>query len=384
MEHKYELEISRLAKLWDVDQQEHLSGELLTTLQRSSLLKILDERQAGGGGSLLQVLDVCRSLGRIDASLAWVVGVSNSAWSMQQAFAEEGTAAHDEHKLLAMVLGRPGTLRRDGDGYRLYGEWHYASAWPYARTFFGLAAVEESQGQDVRVVAVPAQMLEISRPWQSAGLRATQSVSVRAFGIPLAAHQLRPYAPILSGGVRTEHMRDTTPGQTTYLGLFSGVLMNCLSGAMLGAAEAALQHVLATASSRPILGSTYAAMTDSAAFRAEIGRLHSLFDSLVCVAERNANVVDSCATTAGENLSDQTRVDVRARATHVMRGCVALVQDLLWLYGSGGLEQGHPLERIWRDINVGARHGGFSRLVPEEAAGLVALGRDPRSLTLMF
>ena len=67
-----------------------------------------------------------------------------------------------------------------------------------------------------------------------------------------------------------------------------------------------------------------------------------------------------------------------------MRGCVNIVQDLLWLYGSSGLDRGNPLERIWRDVNVGARHGGFSKFVPEEAVGLAVIGRDPGDLTKMF
>jgi hypothetical protein len=67
-----------------------------------------------------------------------------------------------------------------------------------------------------------------------------------------------------------------------------------------------------------------------------------------------------------------------------MRGCVDIVQALLWLRGSSALEKNSPLEKIWRDVNVGARHGGFAKLVPEELEGISALKGELSSLTQMY
>lgn len=379
-------EVERVTNAFSEADREHFSSTLIEALGSSELTRILDESRASGAGTLRDVLTVCTALAKTDASLAWIVGVSNSAWSVRSTFgALQLPAEAAGNWLHAMVLGRPGRLRWDeaARSWRLNGEWHYASGSRYSSLFFGLASVEGSDGRDVRIVAVPARALEVVRDWRATGLRGTQSVAVAAIDVPIGAGNVEDYARILAGrgGQAATHSSSAGP---SYAGLFTGVLMNCLIGAVLGAAEAAFEYVLASAKKQPVVGSTYAKMCDSGAIRAELGRLRGALDLYQRAAEYNADLIDEAARDPELVLSARDRVDSRGRVTQVMRGAVSLVQDLLWIYGSSGLERGHPLERIWRDVNVGARHAGFSKLVPEEAAGLAALGSDPRELTKMF
>lgn len=377
-------ELERIVAAHSAADRETLSRGLLDVLGSSDVVRILDESPASGPGTLRDVLRACILLGKTDASLAWVVGVANSAWSMRgnfRALDRTASASLERNKLVAMVLGRPGALQRSADGqhWLLSGEWKYASGLTYASYFFCLAAVEGSAGRDVRVVAVPTGEMQVAAPWRSTGLRGTQSVAVSASNLAIPDTSVESYGRILSGeggaGARK---------RASYASLFTGVLMNCLLGAILGAAEGGLEIVAGVADKRPVLGSTYPQLSDSGAIRAELGRLRSTLDLYKRAAEYNADVIDRAARDPGVSLTDQDRVDIRGRATQIMRGCVDVVQDLLWIYGSSGLDVGDPLERIWRDVNVGARHGGFSRLVPEEAVALAFLGRNPRDLTHMF
>ena len=145
-----------------------------------------------------------------------------------------------------------------------------------------------------------------------------------------------------------------------------------------------MEYVVTAVGKSPVAGSTYAIMGDSGAIRAEIGRISGALDLYKRAAEYNADIIDKAAYDPTITLSVHDRVSNRARATLIMRGCVNIIQDLLWIYGSSGLDKGCVLEKIWRDVNVGARHGGFSKLVPEEALGLSVIGRDPKDITLMF
>jgi 3-hydroxy-9,10-secoandrosta-1,3,5(10)-triene-9,17-dione monooxygenase len=379
-----DVELERIVAAHSAADREALGPGLLDVLGSSDVVRILDEGPASGPGTVRDVLHACILLGKTDASLAWIVGVSNSAWSMRgnfRALDRAASASLERNKLAAMVLGRPGTLERSPDGqhWLLNGEWKYASGSTYASYFFCLAAVEGSAGRDVRVVAVPAGEMQVAAPWQSTGLRGTQSVTLRATKLAVLDTSVESYGRILSGDSGTGVRK-----RASYSSLFTGVLMNCLLGAVLGAAEGGLEIVAGVADKRPVLGSTYAQLSASGAIRAEIGRLRSALDLYRRAAEYNADVIDRAARDPGVTLTDQDRVDIRGRATQIMRGCVDVVQDLLWIYGSSGLDVGEPLERIWRDVNVGARHGGFSRLVPEEAVALAFLGRNPRDLTHMF
>lgn len=360
------------------DGSEILSNQTIQVLQNSSLLRILDESPLNGPGLLGDVVSVCRSLGKIDASLGWLVGVSNSSWSMKANFdlPEAVLANMKENSMLSMVLGRPGTLvpGENGTGWRLNGEWKYASGYPLSSYFFGLAATNEGI---VKVVVMPSQALKITSPWHSTGLLGTQSVTIQACDVMIPESFTVNYQPILQGSL------DGRFEGRSYAGYFTGVLMNCLVGTILGATESALDYVVANLQ-RPIGGSTYASMRDSGPVRYELGRLKSNLDLLIRAAEYNASIVDHAVDQGSAPLSDKDRVEIRARATQVMKGCTEIVQSLLWIYGSSGLDTSCPLEKIWRDVNVGARHGGFSKFIPEEMIGLTLLNADPVSLSRMF
>lgn len=376
-----------IASYSESDREEFTSG-LLEVLRSSDVVKMLGENRASDPGTLRDVLRVCVKIGKIDASLAWVVGVSNSAWSMRSNFqlSDSQVLAMEYNKILGMVLGRPGILIKDkvSNKYFLSGEWKYASGYPYCSFFFCLASVENSDTRDVRVIAVPSEQLKIIAKWNATGLRGTQSVTVIAQNVEIPPSNITNYSHILSGESRILNKSRGSERDVLYSGLFTGVLMNCLLGSMLGATEAGLEYVASIADKRPVVGSTYALMGDSGAIRAEIGRLHSTLDLYKRAAEYNADVIDNAAYNPDVILTTQERVENRGRAALIMRGCVNIVQDLLWIYGSSGLDRGAPLERIWRDVNVGALHAGFSKLVPEEAVGLAFIGRNPKDLTLMF
>lgn len=381
-------DIKRIASLYSEADREEFTGGLLEVLQSSEVVKILDMNRVLNSGTLREVLRVCSELGKIDASLAWVVGVSNSAWSMRSNFhsLESSVQAMERNKILTMVLGRPGFLKKisGSRNYLLNGEWKYASGCRYSSFFFCLASVEGADNKDIRVVAVPAEKLDVIESWQATGLRGTQSVTVSARNIEISDSSMEDYLHILSGENPVWSAGTGRKKQALYSRLFTGVLMNCLLGSMLGATEAGLEYVAAIADRRPVAGSTYTSMSNSGAIRAEIGRLRSTLDLYKRAAEYNADVIDKAARDPNTILTTQERVDNRGRATLIMRGCVNIVQDLLWIYGSAGLDRATLLERIWRDVNVGARHGGFSKFIPEEAVGLAAVGRDPKDLTLMI
>ncbi|MCG7500098.1 hypothetical protein MHO82_24855 [Vibrio sp. Of7-15] len=352
--------------------------DTMSQLKKSPLLKILQENRSDGVGTLSEVMFVCRELGKVDASLGWLVGVSNSAWSMRGNFelCDITSASMEENALMSMVLGRPGDLKLapDGKGWLLSGQWKYSSGFPWSSYFFGLAMAEDNQ---VRVVVVPSDKLEVVAEWNSSGLVGTQSVMVSASDIYIPEQFAIDYQPIISGEFKKGSV------EPSYSRYFTGVLMNCLVGTILGATESALSFVTENAE-RPIAGSTYTSMSCSGPVRYELGRLSSSLDSLVCLAEYNACVVDNAVHNGMQSLTDAQRVDIRSRATQIMRGCTDIVHSLLWLYGSSGIDKSCPLEKIWRDVNVGARHGGFAKLVPEELAGVTLLGGDPTSISRMF
>lgn len=383
----FDSDINKIIDAFTHADHDQLTSSLHNTLKCSDIVRVLDDRISCNSGKLQEVLRICQQLGKIDTALAWIVGVSNSAWSMKNCFNELTTNfLDDSNKILSMVLGRPGklTVGNKSGHYLLNGIWGYASGWQYSNVFFGLAQLDAMNKSHIKVVAVPTKQMKCIQEWTSVGLRGTQSVTIKAIDIPMTPSQVIDYTEILSGNYQVANSTAENNQCLSYSGLFTGVLMCCLMGSILGATESALEFVVDCANNRPVAGSAYSSMSSSGAIRAELGRLRSALDLYKRAAEYMASLIDAAAVNPKNVLSMQDRVDNRARATQVMKGCVNIVQDLLWIYGSAGLDINCKLERIWRDVNVGARHGGFSKLVPEEAVGMAMLNQNPSDLTKMF
>ncbi|MFJ3032690.1 hypothetical protein ACIPCE_11775 [Rothia terrae] len=75
-----------------------------------SVFSMLSECGKESPSTLSDVYQICVSLGKIDASLAWIIGVSNSAWSMLGNMPKD-TVNQINYPVLSMVLGRPGKVR---------------------------------------------------------------------------------------------------------------------------------------------------------------------------------------------------------------------------------------------------------------------------------
>ena len=75
--------------------------------------------------------------------------------------------------------------------------------------------------------------------------------------------------------------------------------------------------------------------------------------------------------------SDTQRSAFRMEIVAIVRQFRQAVDLLLDLHGSSGFALGRPLQRFWRDLNVGARHLQFTPYLTIENHGLVATGAKP-------
>ena len=67
-----------------------------------------------------------------------------------------------------------------------------------------------------------------------------------------------------------------------------------------------------------------------------------------------------------------------------MKQCREVADEVLWIMGSSVLTEDNPTASIWKDIHVGALHGGFSKYTPQEAVGLSIFNENPLNLTKML
>lgn len=170
-----------------IEQDRRLPPELLAALHDAKLFRLLLPQAYGGLEiSPPEFFRVTSALSACDASTAWCIGQGNGC-SMAAAYLDPAAAneiwGQDPNAVLAWGPGK-GKAVVDGDGYRVTGNWSFASGMRHATWLGGHSAVFEADGSPrldengkpvQRTMLFPAASADITDIWNVMGLRGTAS-----------------------------------------------------------------------------------------------------------------------------------------------------------------------------------------------------------------
>jgi indole-3-acetate monooxygenase len=167
-----------------------LPPSLAEALRQAGLTQMWLPRALGGPEiEPLQFVQVIEALAKLDGALAWCASISSSA----SRFA--GLNSVDAMRRLMPAgdiyafsgSGNPtGTIRRDGDGWRINGRWIFASFSRYS-SITALVSMEQENGSPrkgpdgrpvLRGTLLPSSKVEVQGNWNSGGLRSSGSHDV--------------------------------------------------------------------------------------------------------------------------------------------------------------------------------------------------------------
>ena len=365
------------------DRERRLTDRAIKEITDAGLIRLMTPKRFGGFQTdMRSFLDVTSELARGCCSSAWVTGVLNAGNFVASLFptpAQEELWGDNPDARTALVLGAPRAAVEHVDGgIRVSGEWPYASGSLHAEWVSVLIpSGTRSPGRDVHLVLIPVDEVVIEDTWQFAGMRGTGSNTIVAQSAFVPHHRAIPFMPLLSGGA--DALVDATHlYRNSLMGLFSVGLL----GSLIGGAETAFQYVLERGPSRPVAATTYANQTESPSFQLDLAHAATLIDTAKLLAHRITDTVDTCAQT--NQFPDLvTRTRNRMDSTQVAQQCRETVDLLMTAYGSSAFAESNPLQRIWRDINVGSRHAAFGMGIPQQLHGRALIGRDPREISFL-
>ena len=139
------------------------------------------------------------------------------------------------------------------------------------------------------------------------------------------------------------------------------ILALILVGPQLGLGRAALEFVRQKAGSRPISYTLFEKQNTSVAFQLQIAQAATLIDTAHLHAYRAADDIDRAAA-SGVYPDMITRTRIRADTGYVAERITQAIDLLLFAHGAGSFAESSPLQRIWRNSAVAARHASGSRL----------------------
>jgi alkylation response protein AidB-like acyl-CoA dehydrogenase len=358
------------------EQDRRVTQEVIDAIAAAGLFKIAQPRRYGGyETSMRTMLDVSAALGEADGGTAWVVTLLNvCAWITgtypQQA--QDDVWGANPGALVSGVLAPTAETRKVEGGYQVTGRWFWNSgSWHADWAVLGLPVTGDAgEVVDQGLALIPRADLDLEETWFVAGMKSTGSNCLIATDVFVPAHRIVSVPPAIEGHYATEHT-----GETFYQSAFVPILALVLAGPQLGLGRAALEIVKEKAAKKPISYTYYAAQADSVAFQLQLAEAAMMLDTAHLHAYRAADDIDQAAA-LGTYPDFITRARVRADTGWTVEHVTRAIDILLSAHGAGSFADANPLQRIWRDSSVAARHAVVLPVVSYEIYGKALLGRD--------
>jgi 3-hydroxy-9,10-secoandrosta-1,3,5(10)-triene-9,17-dione monooxygenase len=353
------------------ERERRVPPRIVAALKEAGIFRALQPRRWGGYELPPTALyDAEMAVGEGDMSTAWIVGVLGIIpWAV--ALFDDRAAAEvwdgDPSNLVCCALRRAGTATPVEGGYRLSGQWAYASGCQHATWALLGAAAGPPPGGDL-LMLVPKRDFEILDTWQVAGLKATGShdVVVKDAFIPAyRAHRMVELFECRGPGQSV----NTAPLYRLPFGLvFAGGVANAAVGALKGMLDRLVGEILAKRGPRrPDLDLDFVCAEAA-----------TTIDEAKAVVARNFARLMAHAE-ARELPPIEERLQVKYQLSLNTERCRIAANKLLEASGASGLyTTRHPYGRIVADITAGRQHITNNVALHARDWGQVMLGQPRR------
>ncbi len=312
-------------------------------LHETRLFGMWTPKELGGAEcDPMSSLEIVQTLAEADPSTAWVHMAASLAIGTGGAYLQdEAVKEMFSGERLPVVAGqgtRPGTAVTDGDGYRLSGDWSFASGIKHSQWIHTLGIIQETG--EPRIFVLPVEKAELLETWDVMGLKATGSIDykIRDVFVPEAFTHLGPVETPLRGGWIFK------------LGIMHFALIGH-SGWALGVARRMIDDLAEQVRAK---AGRAGSMADSTRFLAVYGELEAKYHA----ARAFVNEVWRDATETLQNggeLDSEQRTKLRLALYNATWTAEAISVEVYKAAGTGALRTG-PMQQYFRDMHAGTQH----------------------------
>lgn len=355
------------------EQQRHLPAEVAVAMAEAGLYRVGASRAIGGEElDPTQQIEVIEAVSQIDGATGWNLMIGIEVMGLFGAALEPDVAQQiygDPAMIAAGALNPQGRASRVDGGYRVTGQWPFASGCHNAQWWWGQCIVSESAprdaGPELIEVTIPADSFEILDTWHVAGMRGSGSHDVAVHDVFVPDEMV---TRVSTGPVGMRFM-DQSP--LYRFPSFARLAYNKV-GVSTGIAKAALREFKTLASAKKPRASR-ALLSDKPA-------VHNVYaDASMLMRSSRAYVMESVeevwsTVLSGDEPSDDQRMHVHLACSSAAEAAVRVVEMLATAAGTSANFAGCPLERQLRNVRVVPQHLMVSGQW-KEVAGRVLLGR---------
>ncbi|MDB5662422.1 MAG: oxidoreductase [Sphingomonas bacterium] len=357
-----------------------LRDTLVEKMRASGLFGLVMPRNLGGSGlGFADLVRVTAEIGATSGSAAWVFGVlAGHSWLINL-FPEQAQREimDDPTTLIATVFRMGGTVVPEGEGYRLTGATgRFCSGIDFATWVIIGNAVKLPDGRvEPRFFVVPKTEIEVIDDWNTLGMRATGSRSIRIADTFIPGHRSCSLADMLAG---------TTPGAQMHEGAifrmpFAQLAPFSIVGAPLGMARGLIKSFadelgakLATAEPLEV--------AEQSATLARLAECAAEVDAALALVISDAEMIDRARDPA--EISALQRQQIPRNWAWAVQKARHAANRIFEVAGGSAIYDGHPMQRMFRDVNSSAQHFAFTWDRAMTAYGRELAGLKPGVVTM--
>jgi indole-3-acetate monooxygenase len=353
------------ARSEEIERGRRVPPNLVEELTMAGCFRTLVPRSHGGAELDLPAdMRVIEELARADGSIGWTVTIGHEAPVLlgklpRQAF--DAIYADGPDVILAGTFNPTGVAAPADGGFRVTGQWSFASGCQHAHWFIAHCIVDDGRQPPIRMMVLPAIDVEIKDTWSVSGLCGTGSHDFVVNDLFVPAER--------SFTLWEEPCLDVPLLRIPELSLST----LAFGAVAVGIADKALGEVtdLATGKVPLFSGGTLAS---NPLFQHQLGEADARLRAARTLLYADAETAWATAV-AGTPFTPDHRARIRATATWVTSTATSVV-DMAYTAGGGtSLYSSSPLQRRLRDIRALTQHFGV-KLDTFTAAGAVLAGQE--------
>jgi alkylation response protein AidB-like acyl-CoA dehydrogenase len=360
------------ARSGEIEAARRVPPDLVADLKAAGCFRALVPRSHGGAELDLPAAGLVLSeLAKADGSVGWTVMIGAAApfiLGLLPRHTFDDIYADGPDVILAGAFNPTGVATPQDGGFRVTGQWAFASGCQHADWFIAHCLVDDGRQPPVRMMVLPAGDVEIKDTWSVAGLCGTGSHDFVVNDVFVADD--RTFAvfadePCLDGPLwRIPELSASTL-------MFAHVAI--------GIAEGALDEVTALATQKTRFTDA-GRLAANPRFQHQLGETDARLRAARALLHAEAQAAWSTAV-AAIPFTDEHRARIRSATTWVSRTAVSVVDTAYAAAGAGALYSTSPLQRRLRDIHALNQHVAFKDDV-FTMAGAVLAGQ-PVDLTFL-
>jgi alkylation response protein AidB-like acyl-CoA dehydrogenase len=367
-----ELAPSITARAGEIESARRIPLDLVAELKAAGCFRALVPRSHGGAELDLPAAGLALSeLAKADGSVGWTVMIGAAAPFLLGRLPRitfDDIYADGPDVVLAGAFNPTGVATPTDGGFRVTGQWAFASGCQHADWFIAHCLVDDGRQPPIRMMVLPANDVEITDTWSVAGLCGTGS---HDFVVNDAFVPDERTFSVFAGEGSLDGPMWRLPELSVSTLMFAHVAIGIAEGALQDITELAIRKARFTDATT---------LAGNSLFQHDIGEADARLRAARALLHGEAHAAWATAVN-GDPFTNEQRARIRSAMAWVSRAAVSVVDTAYGAGGAGSLYSTSPLQRRLRDIRALNQHVAFKGDV-FTMAGAVLSGQ-PVDLTFL-